>query len=206
MCRGPPTRVPPRREEANTPEWSETSTSTLCVAAPAPAADSGLEAVIADRLIARDGPERRIADDPTASTCLQETYDEVAETVLAEFAGAFAEEEDWRCALRLSTRRVLRHMAAHPDEAQLYFVDVLRGDHELLRQHVAARGQLVELCVRELGGRPSAGDLTAIRVELLIGACFHALAAAVEEGRLGDLLAIEAELASRLCPFDAVAA
>lgn len=177
-------------------------------AALAVSPERGIEALRSERLVDRAGIVMvdLTADNLTPALCGYEAYQAVAETVFTEFAEAFADDEDWRGALRVAARNTLRRMAARPDEARLYFVEVTRGDHGLLERHVAARARLVKLCVDELSRRGGEQDLPEIRVELLIGAGFRAIADAVEDGRLADLPELERELAQRAWAFEAVAA
>jgi hypothetical protein len=93
---------------------------------------------------------------------------------------------------------------AHPAEARLYFVEVLRGDHELLNRHVSARARMVELFARELGRRLGVGELPRVQVELVIGAGFHAVSSVVADGRVDELPSLQRELISRVYVFEPV--
>lgn len=138
--------------------------------------------------------------------CLCDIYDEVALSVYHDFAAAFAAARGWRDALRTAAVTLLRRMASRPAEARLCFAEIPRGDHELLRRRVASRGRLVHLFVRELGKRRDDAEAVQMQLELLIGASFHAIAAAVAKDRVADLEALAPELEARACVFEPVAA
>lgn len=166
----------------------------------------GIDAVTTERLADEAGvPVSEVLEhysDP--ATCLYETYDEVADRIFDEFASAFAVRTGWRMALRSAARRVLERMASRHAEARFYFVEVLRGDHELLSRHLAARARMVELFARELGRRVGVGQLPHVQVELLIGAGFHAVSAAVADGRTEELPGLQRELVSRAYVFQPI--
>jgi AcrR family transcriptional regulator len=166
----------------------------------------GIGAVSLERLSreAAVSPEELREHYPTAASCLCETYEEVSRSVLEDFAEAFRAVPSWRGALRLAGRRLLRRMAARPAEARLCFVEVLRGDHELLCRRVAARRRMVELFARELRRRRGEDeqDVHEMQLELLIGAGFQAIAAAVAAGRVEELPELEPELTERAYVFE----
>jgi AcrR family transcriptional regulator len=169
--------------------------------------DHGIAALSVGRLAERCGlnvNEIR-AHYPTATSCLYATYDEVARAVYEDFAEAFRSEPGWRRALALCGRVLLARMARRPAEARLCFVEVLRGDHELLRRRVAARRRMVQLFVREFERRrEDAGALAPMQLELLIGASFQMISSAVADGRIEELPELEEELISRANVFQPV--
>jgi hypothetical protein len=143
---------------------------------------------------------------PSAAACLCDAYDEVSRSVLKDFAAAFAIERDWRGALTGAARGLLERMAARPAEARLCFQEVLRGDHELLRLRDAARRRMLDLFVSELRRRTGDQRVSTVQLELLIGAGFQAIAAAVAEDRVADLPTMLAELTSRAYVFEPASA
>lgn len=143
---------------------------------------------------------------PTACACLHDAYDALARSVHDDFARVFAGEPAWGEALRLATHNLLARMANQPHEARLYFVEVLRGDHELLRRRESARRRLVTLFERELGRRRGDVPRSRMQVELLIGSAFQAIAAAVDRDGPVGLPALGPELEQRAFVFEPVAA
>jgi AcrR family transcriptional regulator len=168
--------------------------------------DDGIESLTLDRLADRAGLSVDEARQhyPDLTECLYETYEEVSSSIYEDFVRCFAEEPRWRSALTLGGRTLLERMAANPAEARLCFFDILRGDHELLRRREAARRRLVDLFVVELGRRRGEPEQFRIQLELLIGAAFQAIAAAVATGGLDELPRLERELESRAFVFEPV--
>jgi AcrR family transcriptional regulator len=143
----------------------------------------------------------------TAEDCLHQTYEEVSAGVLDDFRSAFRAEPGWRRALTLGGRTLLERMAARPEEARLCFIEVLRGDHELMRRRVASRRRMVQLFSSELRARMDDGDeVSELQLELLIGAAFQAISAAVTAGDIADLPELESELVWRAEVFEPVPA
>ena len=164
----------------------------------------GIEAVTLERLSGEAGlsPDQIAAHYASPTACLYATYEEVAQSIHADFAAAFAAEPSWRRALTAAARGLLERMAARPDEAHLCFQEILRGDHELLRRRDAARRRMVDLFVRELGRRQGDEQVPRTQLELLIGAGFQAIATAVAQDRLAELPQLLAELTSRAYVFE----
>jgi hypothetical protein len=171
--------------------------------------NDGIEALTKERLSTEAGvaADELDAHYPTVASCLYDTYEEVSLGVYEDFVDAFRAEPAWRRALTIGGRRLLERMAARPAEARLCFVEVLRGDHELLRRRVAARRRMVELFARELRRRlDEQDDVPEMQLELLIGAGFQAIAQAVSDGQVADLPELEPELISRANVFEPVPA
>lgn len=168
----------------------------------------GLDALTIERLAAASGrSEGEVKSHySTASACLYDTYEEIALSVYHDFAGAFAAERGWRDGLHMATVTLLRRMAARPAEARLCFTEILHGDHELLRRRDASRARLVRLFLRERGKRCGDADAVQMQLELLIGASFQAIAAAVAEDRVVDLEELAPELKERASVFEPVTA
>lgn len=141
---------------------------------------------------------------PTAADCWYDVYEEVSGSIYDDFAAAFSQERSWRQAIRVAARTLLVRMAARPAQARLCLVEATKGDHELLRLRMVARGRLVQLFASELDRRPPRGtaDVPEMQLELLIGVGFQAIAGAVAEGRVDDLPGLAPELASRAHVFE----
>lgn len=170
--------------------------------------EDGIDALTVERLASESGliPERVVEHYRTATECLYDTYEEVAASIYEDFAAAFAAVSGWRDALRRVSVTLLSRMAAHPAEARLCFAEILQGDYELLRRREASRRRLVQLFVTELGKRRDEPELFEMQLELLIGAGFQAIAAAVAEDRVAELESLASELESRAFVFEPVAA
>lgn len=168
----------------------------------------GLDGLTLERLCVNAGvaPTEFGAHYESASACLYDAYEEVAGSIYDDFAAAFAAETRWRQALRLASHTLLQRLAAHPAEAKLCFVEILHGDHELLRRRDASRRRLVDLFVSELGRRRENPEQFRVQLELLIGAAFQAIAQAVTEGRLAELTTLEPELEERAFVFEPTSA
>lgn len=143
---------------------------------------------------------------PRTAGCLYDTYEEIASSIHEDFAAAFAAEPDWYVALAIAGRTLLERMAEHPEEARFCFVEVLRGDHELARMRADSRRRLVDLFAGELGARCAMEGVPRMQLELLIGAAFQAIAAAVDTGNIDELPGLMPELTSRAYVFQPVAA
>ncbi len=130
----------------------------------------------------------------------------MSRSIYDDFVAAFAAESDYRDALRLARDTLLERMTARPNEARFCFVEVLRGDHELLRRRDASRRRLVALLMDELARRCDQSELLRMQVELLVGAGFQAISAAVEEGDVAELAELGPELESRALVFAPVPA
>ena len=141
-----------------------------------------------------------------ASACLADTYSELARSIHEDFAAAFAAEDDYYDALTLAGQTLLARMAEHPDEARLCFVEALRGDHELARLRADFRRRLVDMFAVELRRRCNREGVPRMQLELLIGAAFQAIAAAVGSGSIADLPDLMPELTSRAYVFEPAAA
>ncbi len=168
----------------------------------------GIDALSLDSLSRHSGMrlDDVVSHYPTATECLHDTYDHAAQGIYVDFADALRQGTDWSQALTLAVRRVLARLAARPEEARLCFVEVLRGDRDLLRRSDAARRRVVELFAREYARRcdPTRVPPT-MQVELLIGAGFRAIAATIDEGRPDGLPELEPDLTSLADVFQPVA-
>jgi len=130
---------------------------------------------------------------PTASACLYETYDEVSASIALDMAGAFAQGPSWVTGFELARRQLLTRVAAHPAQARLCFVEVLRGDRELRLRRQVTRRWIVDFLTGEYERRRQSEHLPELQIELLIGAGFHAISNAVSGS--SDEAALEHRLA-----------
>lgn len=179
----------------------------LRAAAIAIVGSEGLTALTFERICRQAGltVDQVDAHYPTAFACLHDAYDALARSIQDDFARVFAAEPAWGEALRLAAHNLLGRMANQPHEARFYFVEVLRGDHELLRRREAARCRLIALFERELSRRRGDVPRSRMQVELLIGSAFQAIAAAVERDGPDELPALGPELEQRAFVFEPVA-
>lgn len=141
----------------------------------------------------------------TEAECLHDTYEEVAHAVREEIAAAFAEVPSWPDALTLVGKRLLAWMAERPAAARLCFIEVLRGDREMLLRRDAERQRTIDLFVREHRRRRHSENLPELQLELLVSAGFRAIGAVVAEGRGAALPELEPELALVAEVFEPVA-
>jgi hypothetical protein len=172
------------------------------------AVTDGIDSVDEQGLAARTGvPVNELARHyASVSDCLTDTYDEFARSLHADFAAAFAAEDDYYGALTLVGETLLARMAERPDEAQFCFVEALRGDHELARLRADSRRRLVDMFAGELRRRCNHEGVPRMQLELLIGAAFQAISTAVSSGNIADLPELMPELTSRAYVFEPVAA
>jgi hypothetical protein len=140
------------------------------------------------------------------ASCLYATYEEVSDSIYEGWADVFAKVPGWRRALAAGARRLLERLACNPGEARLCFVEILRSDHEMLRRRDASRRRLVELFVRELGRRREQPEQFRVQLELLIGATFQAIGAAIAAGDVTSLPALAPELEQRAYVFEPIQA
>lgn len=193
-----PTSCPPE-----CPQCTRLRAATLSIVGA-----EGLSALTDERLAQATGLDGRAlaAHYDSAASCLYATYEEVAGGIYQDFARAMAAQPGWYDALRAGGLTLLHRLTARPAEARLCFAEILHGDYELLRRREASRRRLVTLFVRELGRRHQEPEQYRMQLELLIGACFQAIAAAVAERRAAELERLFPELESRAYVFEAASA
>jgi hypothetical protein len=116
-----------------------------------------------------------------------ERYTVMSDHVFAECRAAFDAAASWREGLAAALGCVLGKLAADPAMAQLLFVEALE-DPEL--QHLSARRRRshVDLLAGEYQRHAARGEeLPELQFELLAGALFRGIAAAVHDGRVHEL-------------------
>ena len=86
------------------------------------------------------------------------------------------------------------------------FVEVLRGDRELLWRRENMRRLTVELLTAEHNSRSDTEQLSTMQHELLVGASFHLIASRVQDGQIDELLELGPELAELAGMFEPIAA
>jgi hypothetical protein len=107
---------------------------------------------------------------------------------------AFDDGSDWQERFELSRKRILERLALNPAEARLCFVETLRGDRGLRRRREIHRRSMVDFLTREARGADGDG-MRPIQIELLIGAGFQAISAAVAQDGGVDLAELSPTLA-----------
>ena len=149
--------------------------------------DRGLSGVSLDALVDRTKltPAQVRSHYPTVQACVSDTYEHVSMDLLGIMADSFARSRSWSDALTSGVGSVLKRLARRPAEARLVFVEVLRGDRELLWR-------------RE--------NMRRLTVELLIGASFHLIASRVQGGQIDELPELGPELAELAGMFEPIAA
>lgn len=142
----------------------------------------------------------------TPSACLYATYDEVVSVLHSDYAHAFERSPSWDEGFRLGVTQMLSWLADRPAAARLVFIEVLRGDRELLRHRELARRRLLELLIGEHRRRGDSEDMHEIQLELMLGAVFQLVASHVANGRVDELPAFSGELIELAGMFEPVAA
>ncbi len=159
--------------------------------------EGGVAGLSLDALADRVGLARSTVEEhyPTAANCLYETYDEVSARVALDMAGAFAQGTSWETGFGLARQRLLTRLVAHPAEARLCFVEVVRGDRQLRLREDTTRQWIVDFLSREYEQRRATEDLPELQIELLIAAGFHAISNAVSAGGADGAAALRQQLA-----------
>jgi hypothetical protein len=143
---------------------------------------------------------------PTVQACVCDTYERVSMDLLGIIADSFGSSSCWSDALAGGVGRVLIHLADRPAEARLCFVEVLRGDRELLWRRENMRRLTIELLSAEQRNRSDTEHLTEMQHEMLVGASFQLISSRVAEGQIDQLPDLGAELAEVTGLFEPVAA
>jgi AcrR family transcriptional regulator len=170
--------------------------------------DRGLSGVSLDVLVERTKltPAQVRAHYPTVQACVSDTYEIVSMDLLSIMADSFARSRSWSDALTSGVGRVLRRLARRPAEARLCFVEVLRGDRELLWRRENMRRLTIELMTAEHNSRSDAEELSPMQYEMLLGASFQLISSRVEDGRIDALPELGPELAELAGIFEPIAA
>jgi AcrR family transcriptional regulator len=170
--------------------------------------DRGLSGVSLDALVERTKltPAQLRSHYPTVQACVSDTYERVSMDLLGIMADSFARSRSWSDALTSGVGNVLRRLARRPAEARLCFVEVLRGDRELLWRRENMRRLTVELLTAEHNSRSDTEQLSTMQHEMLVGASFHMIASRVEDGQIDELLELGPKLAELAGMFQPIAA
>jgi AcrR family transcriptional regulator len=170
--------------------------------------DRGLTGVSIDALAERTKltPAQLLGHYPTVQACVHDTYERVSMDLLGIMADSFARSRSWSDALTTGVGRVLRRLARQPAEARLCFVEVLRGDRELLWRRENMRRLTVELLTAEHNSRSDVEHLSTMQHEMLVGATFQLISAHVEDGQIDALPELGPELAEMAGMFEPIAA
>jgi AcrR family transcriptional regulator len=170
--------------------------------------DRGLSGVSIDALAERTKltPAQLRSHYPTVQACVCDTYEKVSMDLLGIMADSFARSRSWSEALTGGVGGVLRRLARRPAEARLCFVEVLRGDRELLLRRQNIRRLTIELMTAEHDSRSDAEHLSAMQHEMLVGASFQLIASRVEDGQIDALPELGPDLAELAGIFEPIAA
>jgi hypothetical protein len=143
----------------------------------------------------------------TAAACLYDAYEATSKALFGVVADAFGECVSWGAGFEMATRALLERVAANPPEARLCLVEAPRVDRELRGRCERRRREVVEFLAGEHDRRRQRDGLSAVQIELLVGASFHAISRALSEGSSDELFALEPELTELAGVFEpAVAA
>jgi hypothetical protein len=154
--------------------------------------DDGAEALSLEVLSVRSGlPLKQIqAHYSTADACLCDAYEDAAGDLMRIVADAFGDGEGWSAGFEAATRELLSRMVANPSEARLCFVEAPRANRELRRRCEDRRRAIVDFLAREYEHRRERERLSEVRIELLVGASFHAISEALAAGGPDELVAL----------------
>jgi AcrR family transcriptional regulator len=189
-------------------EWACYTCASIRSATLQLVGEHGLTGVNIDLLAEQTGLTRDEVRDhyPSVEDCLNDTYEEVSLDLLAMLAESFARGRSWSDGLVRGGARVLARLAHRPAEARLVFVEVLRGDRELLWRRESMRALMVQLLTSEHSARSEREDLPAMQHEMLVGASFQLISSRVADGQIDELPELGPELAELAGIFEPVAA
>lgn len=143
---------------------------------------------------------------PTVQACVHDTYERVSMDLLGILADSFARSRSWSEALTSGVGRVLWRLSRRPAEARLCFVEVLRGDRELLWRRQNMRRLTVELLTVEHNNRDDTEHQPMVQHEMFLGATFQLISSRVEDGQIEALPELGRELAELAGTFEPIAA
>jgi hypothetical protein len=161
----------------------------LLEAVPAAVAADGLPDVSLEAICRFAGIDARVARkhlrDRTRPLVVA-GFEHAHESLLADYQAGFTRAETWHAGIEAALTGVLTRLAAQPALAHLCFVAVLH-DRQLLQVRECRRERFVLFLARQHDRRAAAGEmLPPLQFELLAGGIFRAVAAFVQEGRLGE--------------------
>lgn len=170
--------------------------------------DRGLGAVSVETLAERTKltPLELRRHYPTVQACVCDTYERVSMDLLGILADSFGRTGSWSDALASGVVRVLARLARRPAEARLCFVEVLRGDRELLWRRENMRRLTIELLSAEQRNRNDTVQLSDMQHEMFIGASFQLISSRVTDGQIDALPDLGRELAELTGVFEPIAA
>lgn len=170
--------------------------------------ERGLGGVYVEALAERTKltPEELRRHYPTVQACVCDTYERVSMDLVGILADSFGRSGSWSDALTCGVLRVLARLARRPAEARLCFVEVLRGDRELLWRRQNMRRLTIELLSAEQRNRHDTEQLSEMQHEMLIGACFQLISSRVEDGQIDELPDLGRELVELAGVFEPIAA
>jgi AcrR family transcriptional regulator len=131
--------------------------------------------------------------------CFLAAYDAVSDAILTAIEGAAAEHTDWRERIVAGVHAYLGGMAAEPEIARVFIVDVLSAGpaalerrRAVLRRFAGSLRQQVDAAVEAGGPGRRISDATALA---LAGAVHELVLEALETGRAASLPALEGDVA-----------
>lgn len=117
-------------------------------------------------------------------TCVGDSYLEASGGLHVVWASRFAEHDTWTGGFRAAMDALLDALAADPVTARLCFVEVPKGDRELLQLREVVRARNVEILCEQYAAHHPGETVPEIHIELICGTILHAIAVAVAEDRL----------------------
>lgn len=158
--------------------------------------DGGADALSLDALSRESGLSRKQirAHYASAEACLYDAYDRASGDLVRIVADAFGNGDGWWAEFDVATRELFTRLAANPAEARLCFVEAPRVDRELRRRCEHRRREIVHFLAGEYERRRRREQLSEVRIELLVGASFHAISEAIATGGPDELLALGPKL------------
>jgi hypothetical protein len=127
---------------------------------------------------------------PTTEACLYDAYDNASGDLVRIVTAAFEDDVDWWTAFEAAMQDLFARMAGNPSEARFCFVEAPRLGRQLQRRCEDRRREIVDLLAGEYERRRNRERLSDVRIELLVGASFHAVSDALAAGGPDELLAV----------------
>lgn len=158
--------------------------------------DSGVVGLSLEVLSERSGLALNEIEEhyPTAEACVCDAYDAASGDLVRIVADAFGDAVDWWDGFEAAMQELFARLAANPHEARFCFVDAPRISRKLQRRCEGRRREIVDFLAAEYERRRTREHLSEVRIELLVGASFHAVSEALATGGPDELLALAPRL------------
>jgi AcrR family transcriptional regulator len=131
--------------------------------------------------------------------CFLAAYDAVSDAILSAIEGAVAEHSDWRERIVFGVRAYLQGLAAEPEIARVFTVEVLSAGPEALRRRRAVLRRFAASLRTQVDAAVAAGapgrPISPVTALALAGAVHELVLEALEDGRGAELPALEDEIA-----------